>query len=105
MGNLNALPFHMLKLDKSLIDYIGNNRGDQVLRHVIALAHGLGMEVLAEGVETAEQLSFLRDVGCDVIQGYYFSRPLPEEQFLELVDQWNKTETVPGLRVRHTLVL
>lgn len=105
LGNLNALPFHMLKLDKSLIDYIGNNRGDQVLRHVIALAHGLGMEVLAEGVETAEQLSFLRDVGCDVIQGYYFSRPLPEEQFLKLVDQWNKTETVPGLQVRHTLVL
>ena len=105
LGNLNALPFHMLKLDKSLIDYIGNNRGDQVLRHVIALAHGLGMEVLAEGVETAEQLRFLRDVGCDVIQGYYFSRPLPEDRFLELLARWNEAEAAPGLQVRHTLVL
>lgn len=105
LGNLNSLPFHMLKLDKSLIDYIGNPRGDQVLRHIIALAHGLKMEVLAEGVETAEQLSFLREVGCDVIQGYYFSKPLPEEQFLERIYAWDKTDPSPGLQVRHTLVL
>lgn len=105
LGNLNSLPFHMLKLDKSLIDYIGNPRGDQVLRHIIALAHGLSMEVLAEGVETADQLRFLRDVGCDVIQGYYFSKPLPEKDFLERIHQWDKTDTSPGLQVRHTLVL
>ena len=105
LGNLNSLPFHMLKLDKSLIDYIGNPRGDQVLRHIIALAHGLSMEVLAEGVETADQLRFLRDVGCDVIQGYYFSKPLPEEKFLERIHEWDKTDPSPGLQVRHTLVL
>lgn len=105
LGNLNALPFHTLKLDKSLIDYIGNPRGDQVLWHIIALAHGLGMEVLAEGVETGEQLCFLREVGCDLIQGYYFSKPLPKEQFLNRIHEWDKTNTSPGLQARHTLVL
>ena len=105
LGNLNALPFHVLKLDKSLVDYIGNYRGNQVLRHIISLAHGLSMEVLAEGVENAEQVRFLREVGCDVIQGYYFSRPLPEEAFLELADRWHDESTGCGLHIERTLIV
>lgn len=105
LGNLNSLPFHMLKLDKSLVDYIGNYRGNQVLRHIISLAHGLGMEVLAEGVENAEQLQFLREVGCDVIQGYYFSKPLPEERFLEVVDRWHGERSDCELHIERTLLV
>ena len=105
LGNLNSLPFHVLKLDKSLVDYIGNYRGNQVLRHITSLAHGLGMEVLAEGVETAEQLQFLREVGCDVIQGYYFSKPLPEEVFLNVVDEWHRERSGCQLHVQRTLLV
>ena len=105
ISNLNSLPFHMLKLDKSLVDYIGNSRGNQVLRHIISLAHGLEMDVLAEGVETAEQVQFLREVGCDVIQGFYFSRPLPERTFLETISAWNQSSDNPGLHVRHALLI
>lgn len=81
MTSLNQLPFDTLKLDKSLIDYIENSRGKEVIRHTIALAHSLGMQVLAEGVETASQVKILRELDCDEIQGFYYSRPVPWEEF------------------------
>ena len=81
MTSLNQLPFDMLKLDKSLIDYIENPRGKEVIRHTIALAHSLGMQVLAEGVETASQVNILRELNCDEIQGFYYSRPVSWEEF------------------------
>ena len=81
MTSLNQLPFDTLKLDKSLIDYIENHRGKEVIRHTIALAHSLGMQVLAEGVEKASQVEVLRELNCDEIQGFYYSRPIPWEEF------------------------
>lgn len=83
MTSLNQLPFDTLKLDKSLIDYIENPRGKEVIRHTISLAHSLGMQVLAEGVETASQVQILRKLNCDEIQGFYYSRPVPWEEFRE----------------------
>ena len=90
MTSLNVLPFRVLKLDKALIDFIGNSRGDQVIQHTIALAHGLGMKVLAEGVEVKEQVEFLRTMECDEIQGFYYARPLPIEVFSQLLDEEQK---------------
>lgn len=87
MTSLNVLPFHVLKLDKALIDYIGNSRGKQVVLHTIALAHGLGMKVLAEGVEKKEQVEFLRSMKCDEIQGFYYSRPQPFEVFRQMLEE------------------
>ena len=81
MTSLTQLPFDTLKLDKSLIDYIENFRGQQVVRHTISLAHSLGMKVLAEGVEKAKQVEILRSLNCDEIQGFYYARPLPWENF------------------------
>ena len=81
MTSLNQLPFDTLKLDKSLIDYIENFRGQQVIRHTISLAHSLGMKVLAEGVEKEKQVEILRSLSCDEIQGFYYARPLPWENF------------------------
>ena len=83
MTSLNQLPFDTLKLDKSLIDYIENSRGREVLRHTIALAHSLGMQVLAEGVEKADQVEILRTLDCDEIQGFYYARPVPWQEFDE----------------------
>lgn len=81
MTSLNQLPFDTLKLDKSLIDYIENFRGRQVIRHTISLAHSLGMQVLAEGVEKENQVEILRSLKCDEIQGFYYARPVPWEEF------------------------
>ena len=80
---LSELPFNTLKIDKSLIDCIGQQKGRMVVRQVIILAHGLGMNVIAEGVETAEQVELLREMECDDIQGFYYSRPLPREEFIK----------------------
>ena len=87
MTSLNVLPFHVLKLDKALIDYTGNSRGNQVIQHTIALAHGLGMKVLAEGVEVKEQVELLRTMECDEIQGFYYARPLPYEVFNQMLEE------------------
>ena len=85
LTSLNVLPFDVIKLDKSLIDYIGNESGDQIIQHVIALAHELNMKVVAEGVEKKEQAAFLQNMNCDQIQGYYYSSPKSYEVFDKMI--------------------
>ncbi len=83
-SSLSALSlkcFSGVKLDKSLIDCVGDSHGEFLLDHVIRLAHGLGMSITAEGVEQQAQVKLLMKLKCDEIQGYYFSRPQPQEEF------------------------
>lgn len=87
MTSLSMLPFSMLKLDKSLVDYIDRPKGQQVVQYTIALAHGLGMKALAEGVERKEQVDMLRKMGCDGIQGFYYSKPQPGDSFQHLLEE------------------
>lgn len=89
--SLNMLPFDVLKLDKSLIDFVNQQKGRQVVQHLISLAHGLGMKVLSEGVETKEQVEFLRENECDEIQGFYYSKPQPYEVFHEMMERQRET--------------
>lgn len=84
LESLNILPFDVVKIDKSLIDYIGTSSGNELLRHCIELAHFKDLKVVAEGVETKEQLEFLKKLDCDYIQGYYFSAPISYEDSLLL---------------------
>ena len=86
MATLNTMKFDILKLDKSLIDYIGDNNGEELLRHTVELAKHFGLNITAEGVETKEQVTFLQEVKCDDIQGYFFSKPLPEPEFELLLE-------------------
>lgn len=81
LAALADLPIDALKLDMSLVRTLDTK--EPVLRHCIQLAHDLDLQVVAEGVETKEQLERLAQLGCDVIQGYYFSRPLPEAEFVD----------------------
>lgn len=82
VASLCRLPFDVLKLDKSLLDDCLNNaRQRAVLRHVIPLGREMGMEVVAEGVESVEQANFLLDCGCELAQSFLFSRPLSAEVF------------------------
>lgn len=85
---IKDIPSDTLKLDMGFINGIGTfKRAESVLISVIHMAKALSMELIAEGVETKEQLDFLRDIGCENVQGFYFSRPLPEEQFNALMQQ------------------
>lgn len=78
---LGSLPLSIIKLDMSLIRQASNSENFNVLRFAIQLADGMRLKTVAEGVETAEQVAALRVLGCDYIQGYYFSRPLPREDY------------------------
>ena len=88
LSSLNVLHFETLKLDKSLVDYIGNFGGDRVIEHTICLAKELGISVTAEGVENEDQDRFLKHVGCDNIQGYFYSKPIPCEEFELKLDNY-----------------
>jgi EAL domain-containing protein (putative c-di-GMP-specific phosphodiesterase class I) len=75
-----------LKIDRSFIADVDTDPGSaSVANSIIDIAHNLGMEAVAEGVETGEQLEFLRRCGCDTFQGFLFSRPVPAEEFGELL--------------------
>ena len=86
LNGLNMMHFTVVKLDKSLIDFIGQKNGDLILNYAMALGKELGVQLVAEGVENINQLAFLRKNNCDVIQGYYFSKPLPLDEFEAKID-------------------
>ena len=85
LSTLNLMHFDTLKLDKGLVDFIGDVNGEKLLGYTIKLAKSLGMRITAEGVEFKNQVEFLQDMQCDEIQGYYFSKPLPLTEFEELI--------------------
>jgi len=86
LAYLKRFQLDTLKIDQSFVRDIDRDLDDAaIVSAIINMAHSLGMEVVAEGVETYEQLDFLRQHNCDHIQGYYFSRPLPPEQFEALL--------------------
>lgn len=84
LSYLRQYAFDVLKIDQSFISGIPLNKADsELVNTIIAMAHSLGLKVVAEGVETQEQLTLLDDLGCDLVQGYYFSKPLPAKQLLD----------------------
>jgi diguanylate cyclase (GGDEF)-like protein len=86
LSHLTKLPIDVLKIDRSFVSRIGQrNGGESIVAAVIAMAHGLGLSVVAEGVETTDQLGFLHASGCDQVQGFLFSPPLSALRFEELV--------------------
>ena len=68
-----------------------------IVQAIISLAHGLRLKVVAEGVETPEQLKLLQSFGCDQYQGYHFSPPLPADEFAQLVRSWHRAEDPSSL--------
>ncbi|WP_292433541.1 EAL domain-containing protein [Methylobacter sp.] len=86
LANLKRFPLDVLKIDKSFIDDIPSLQDDmEITATIVAMGHILGFKVLAEGVETLEQLAFLREKGCDTYQGFIKSKPLPAEEFVRLL--------------------
>ena len=85
MKRVVTLPLRIIKLDKSLIDEMKTPTGRSVIRSVIQMMKDIHKELVAEGVETKEDLDMLQDMGCDLIQGFYFSKPLPVSEFLSFL--------------------
>ena len=81
-NSLKRLPFDTLKIDKSFVDDIEvDQKSRAIVNSIIQVSHNLGLVTIAEGVETKEQVDLLRKMGCDAIQGYYYSRPLSNYEF------------------------
>lgn len=86
LSYLKRFPIHSLKIDQSFVRDLSSNADDAaIVAAIIALGHSLGMNVIAEGVETMEQLSYLRKMKCDEMQGYLFSRPVPAAEMTRLL--------------------
>ncbi len=80
LATLRKLPLDTLRIDREFIDGLkGSEDEGRIVKAIIELAHTLGLKVVAEGVETARQLTLLREMGCEVAQGYHISRPLPAD--------------------------
>jgi EAL domain-containing protein (putative c-di-GMP-specific phosphodiesterase class I) len=94
LAYLRRLPVHELKIDKSFVMGMQSAEGDaMIVRSTIDLAHNLGLTVVAEGVETAEVLAYLRELSCDEAQGYHISRPVPVPEFLA----WQARQPTGGI--------
>jgi diguanylate cyclase (GGDEF)-like protein len=95
MSYLRRFPIDKLKIDRGFIKDLMTRADDaSIVRAIISLAHGLKLKVVAEGVENAEQLEFLRSLGCDQYQGHHFSPPLPAGSFGDQLRGWQKLEEV-----------
>ncbi len=99
LGSLSRLPVNTLKFDRSLVQDIGSSsRSVSILRSIAALADALGLETVAEGIETPQQLDFMRELGTNLVQGYLYSRAVAPEDYLDLVASPSEARTFAGLQ-------
>jgi EAL domain-containing protein (putative c-di-GMP-specific phosphodiesterase class I) len=88
LSYLRRFPVNTLKIDRSFISGIGNDsESGEIVRTIVTLAHNLGLDVVAEGVETADHAATLKSFGCEFAQGYYFYRPMDQEAIEELIEK------------------
>lgn len=84
LSTLESFEFDVIKLDMGFISKIGRStKSEGIIKHTIGLSHDIGAKVVAEGVETKEQYEFLKAAGCDMIQGFYFFKPMPQSEFIK----------------------
>lgn len=93
---LRSFPLKKLKIDRSFVLQLSDPKNTEIVRATIAMAHALNLSVLAEGVENKQHFDILRDLGCDIIQGYLFSRPLPAEETEILLSRWDARLAATG---------
>ena len=83
------MPVNIIKFDRELINaYFENNKAKYILEAVLHMIQGMNLQTISEGIETKEQLDMMEKLGVDYIQGYYFSKPVCEKDFLEYVRSW-----------------
>jgi len=89
MHRISRLPLKIIKIDKTMVDDMENNSGMSVLKNTVTMMKDIRKEIVCEGVETEEQLKCLTGLGVDFIQGYFFSKPLPEKKFVAFIKEHN----------------
>ncbi len=94
MQRISRLPLKIIKIDKTMVDDMENKSGMSVMRNTVSMIKDINKEIVCEGVETADQLELLSGLGVDFIQGYYFSKPLPEKQFVAFIREKNNAKAV-----------
>ena len=95
---LKQLPAKELKIDKLFITDICDDESDQIITtSIISLAHGLKMQVVAEGIEDKRTYDYLQKLGCDVAQGYWISKPMPKDELVDWIFRWNEENSLPLL--------
>lgn len=95
LSYLRDFPIDVLKIDQSFVFRIGQTeKDDAIVKAIFAMGHSLGMDIVAEGVETVENLDFLKAQGCDMVQGYLISRPIPAEQLTAMLTQESLSDTL-----------
>ena len=87
LSYLRNFEFDVLKVDKSFIDGLTSHRDYGLAASIVSMGRILGMRVVAEGVETGDQVARLRQIGCDYVQGFYYSKPLPAAEFYAFVSE------------------
>ncbi|MBE9528822.1 MAG: PAS domain S-box protein [Proteobacteria bacterium] len=93
LSYIKTLPIDLLKIDRAFVQDLNSNPDDNaIVMAVVQMAHSMDIEVLAEGVESEEQLVYLNSVGCDKLQGYFFSRPVPHDEIEALLEEASKVK-------------
>lgn len=87
---LCRLPFDIIKIDKSMVDEMGTENGSRILHHTVQMMQSIRKKLVAEGAETQAAVEALREMGCDYIQGFYFSKPVPEKEFVAFLEANNR---------------
>jgi EAL domain-containing protein (putative c-di-GMP-specific phosphodiesterase class I) len=91
LSYLKQIPADELKIDKSFVMNMLNDKGDRkIVEQIVALGHAFELEVVAEGVETAEVAARLAEMGCDYAQGFHYARPLPPQEFPAWSQEWRR---------------
>jgi len=97
MARLKSLPIDTLKIDRSFLAHVADDANDAtIVESLVNVGHGLGKRVVAEGVETAEQLRFLEAIGCDTAQGFFINRPMAASDIPRWFEQWQSTPRCCG---------
>ena len=90
IASLIKYPFHTIKLDKYMVwDAMHNIKAEKIMRNIIDMVKLLEMEIVAEGAETTEQVDRLKEMGCDFVQGFYYSKPITRNEFIDLINDNN----------------
>lgn len=91
LNMLKDTPFDVIKIDRGFLqDFMGSGRGQEIVRYTIRMTQAIGLDMVAEGVETKDQADFLSECGCDIAQGFYYAKPMPLEDFNKKLQNQSK---------------
>ena len=87
---INRIPLNLIKIDKSMLDEVHSENGRKILAYTLRMMQSIGKQLVVEGAETGDAVELLKSMNCDYIQGFYFSKPLPEDKFIRYIEEQNR---------------